>query len=1357
LFKDDFENGTLGSNWILSGEGGVNNAISNSGFYSAYLSNESASITSQIFDLSTYQEVNISFWIRIGSNDFSVFPEYGELFIQYYDENLGYFRILYSIRGDEVPGEIFLINNLRLPSNALHSNSRIRFYLAPGITDGQGTFHIDDVILTAKPNPIIHPSNGENIYSGLTEFTWKSLELPSVGVNYTLQISNTSDFSNINLEIIDIQETPNITVILLDLNLQTDRYYWRVRPTYDMFTGPWSLTSAFDFISNNNAPLLIDETITPKNANQHSTILFTVIYVDQDNNMPIEVYVTINGSNYSMIKQDLWDNDYTDGCLYIYTTSLNPASFNYTYSFSCFDGRFTNSTEAFTDLKVTEVNWNDPELVNSRVTPSVGQNYTLFRFIVVYVDADNNLPLYVNISINGMIFEMIQSNPLDKNALDGIGFYYETLLEFGFHNFEINCSDGLRINSTGLITGPEVNPFFGFSRDFIIFEDDFEDGSLGSDWEYSRPPFSMGEGGVSTITSNSGVYSAYLSSGEGYIYSRNIDLSSYQFVNLSFWVRRGGYPYGEIPDINEDLIVEYYNKLNNWIQIAYYPGGIDGGQIFKVFNYILPSDALHPSFKIRFRQTDGYLRFEDYWFFDDVILTGSSLPILIKPYNNITIFSGMTNFTWENLKTPLNIANYTFQLSNVSDFSNINLEINDIQETPNITAILLDLNLQTDRYYWRVRPTYGIFTGPWSLISTFDFISNNYVPLLIDETVTPKNANQHSTILFTVMYVDQDNNRPIEIYVTINGSNYTMVKQDIWDNDYTDGCLYTYAISLAAAVFNYSYSFNCFDGRFTSSTDTFTDLNVTEVNWNDPELVNSRVTPSVGQNDTLFRFMVDYIDADNNFPLYVNISINGMIFEMIQSNPLDNNALDGIEFYYETILVYGFYDFEINCSDGLHINSTGLLSGPEVNPFFGLGKDFIIFEEDFEDGILDTDWSLTGVGGVSSATSNSGSYSAYHSEGPGSITSRIIDLSPYSFVNLSFWLRRGGSPYGEIPDINEDLFVEYYTYAGIWSQIKQYYGGGTPRQIYTVNDLILPENALHSNFQIRFRQASGSGTNLDYWYIDDVILKTLSYIKVINPENGIKLYKGIMNFTWNSLNLSLGAVNFTLEISNISDYSYINYEIVGINEMISTTNVLINLNFPDNQYYWRLRPTYNNLLGGWSYFNFYIEPNDFMPLLINGSVNPKLGNSRTQFNFTVIYIDYDNNAPIYVNLIIDGSIFSMNKINILDILYSDGCIYFIELYLTPKIENYTYHFECYDGLFSNITFEYSDLKVISDHSEPDNPIEGPDYLFFMVIGLTLGSVSLISISAVIVYIIWKKKLNLKKLNKITKKIEGSNL
>jgi hypothetical protein len=322
-----------------------------------------------------------------------------------------------------------------------------------------------------------------------------------------------------------------------------------------------------------------------------------------------------------------------------------------------------------------------------------------------------------------------------------------------------------------------------------------------------------------------------------------------------------------------------------------------------------------------------------------------------------------------------------------------------------------------------------------------------------------------------------------------------MTKLNPLDTNFTDGCIYNYSRKLSPEAFNYSYYFECGDGKYTNITSVYNNLEVSEVSWYEPQLINPQVSPIIGNGTTLFNYTVWYFDGDNNLPIYINVTIDTSTYLLVPADLSDINATDGILYYYNTTLSFGFHQFQMNCSDMSLTNATNWINTPEVNPFYGIS----------------------------------------------------------------------------------------------------------------------------------------SSANL------------------LTPTNGTTFFNGWINFTWTSLNASFGSVNYTIQISNVSDFSFLMYENTIITETSTNTSAYTSVDFPTAQYYWRVRPTYNIFNGSWSEnFTFIQIVNDFAPTLTSGGVDPLNGSQYTVFNFTVEYTDQDNNPPVYVYVVINGSSYAMTKLNPLD-------------------------------------------------------------------------------------------------------------
>ncbi|MFX1275644.1 MAG: S8 family serine peptidase [Promethearchaeota archaeon] len=945
-----------------------------------------------------------------------------------------------------------------------------------------------------------------NLVSG-TNYKFK-LDVPD-GSDFDLHLySNTP--SSIGLPI--MEDSSISSVLGSDENIEftattTGKYYLIAKA----ISGKGNAT--IEYLQNTYPPMLTNEHVSPKVGNQATFFNFSVTYTDLDDYGPSYINVSIDGAPYAMTKVNPLDDNYIDGCVYQYNTYLQPSINNYTYSFECSDGTFTNSTSSYNDVNVSEVNDFAPILTNGQVSPLFGRNSsTVFTFLVNYTDYDNSAPLYVYLTLNSTIYSMNKQNLLDNFYIDGCIYTYSTTLDdIGEYVFSFNTTDGTYITNIG--------PFFGPTVEESNLKNYYMDVGYNYNWidATGGTSLSVSDDGYSTqtlpfdFTFYNETYSTIYVGANGY---------------LSFTDSSPSYTGGAIPSSN---IYHTYLIAPFWDDLRTSYGGGAG---------------------------DLYVQsFGTYW---------------VAEWYNINHYGGNLAGTFQVILFESGdiIFNYDY-LSNV------------------LSGYACGLNLGVDINYYNSYQ--GLSSGINDFAILFTYQGNDYAPVLSSGTVTPKEGNQLTPFTFSTIYTDADNNDPLYVNVLINGTSYLMQQEDPLDTDYTDGVLFQYSTLVQSSAYNYTYSFECADRDYSNSSLIYNDLKVDLVNYNAPRLINPQVSPTIGGNDINFYFSVEYFDDDNNLPSFVNLIINNsMIYSMLPANPSDTYAIDGIQYYYETPMDFGYYQFLINCSDNSFSISTGWIDGPEVNPFLSLSS-FIIFEDDFERSSLGSDWTLTGYGGINSMTYNSYYRSAYHCGDTGSITSRIIPTSSYAFLNLSFWVRQGSSDFSELPDSNENLIAEFYDASGSWVILDTFYGGSPGGVIYS-RSYELPRSASHSNFRFRFRQTYGSGIDYDYWHIDDVIL-TNDYIRLEEPsslaifDNSNPSY---VTFQWGSLGASFGPVNYTIQISSNSDFSNLIYERTDIVEGYIVTNCQILIDFEANVYYWRVRPTYGEFAGSWTEIGNFI-------------------------------------------------------------------------------------------------------------------------------------------------------------------------
>jgi len=101
-----------------------------------------------------------------------------------------------------------------------------------------------------------------------------------------------------------------------------------------------------------------------------------------------------------------------------------------------------------------------------------------------------------------------------------------------------------------------------------------------------------------------------------------------------------------------------------------------------------------------------------------------------------------------------------------------------------------------------------------------------------------------------------------------------------------------------------------------------------------PTLTAGNVTPSQGSTSTIYTYLVNYTDADNDKPTVIYIIINGIPYNMTKQDLSDNIFTDGCLFYYTTTLSKGNHTFHFEASDGIYFirtPSVGEITEPIVS------------------------------------------------------------------------------------------------------------------------------------------------------------------------------------------------------------------------------------------------------------------------------------------------------------------------------------------------------------------------------------------------------------------------------------------
>jgi hypothetical protein len=104
--------------------------------------------------------------------------------------------------------------------------------------------------------------------------------------------------------------------------------------------------------AENSPPTLTRANVTPRTGRPNIEYLFTVTYVDPENDVPTKISVYIDQIEYEMVELNPDDTDYADGKDYFVTTVLGEGSYIFYYTTN--DG---NGSSYTTDSYTLSVSW----------------------------------------------------------------------------------------------------------------------------------------------------------------------------------------------------------------------------------------------------------------------------------------------------------------------------------------------------------------------------------------------------------------------------------------------------------------------------------------------------------------------------------------------------------------------------------------------------------------------------------------------------------------------------------------------------------------------------------------------------------------------------------------------------------------------------------------------------------------------------------------------------------------------------------------------------------------------------------------------------------------------------------------
>nr|MDO8086380.1 hypothetical protein [Candidatus Sigynarchaeum springense] len=587
---------------------------------------------------------------------------------------------------------------------------------------------------------------------------------------------------------------------------------------------------------NNNPPSLAGGQVVPSSGNTTTIFRYSVNYTDPDNHDPETVNVVIDGVVHAMAKENATDTNYTDGVVYYYQTPLTNTT--HSFFFNASDWRFTANTTVFNGpnpvLKLTDT---PPTLTFVNLYPTIGHLNVNFRFRVNYTDADNDIPLWVNTTINGTVVSMTKLDPGDINYINGVIYqcYHKFTLP-GNYSFHFNASDG--INQVGTPATPILGP------------------TVWAPYEAPSPLFNGAyinyTGNIEGIlTFNTRVNYTYMGGNTfqaAYVNSRGsstltVDNRTRHFTATSNLWGTSGYEWTWIftnVSLTDIIPIALYQEGARLFTVT---GEATRNRLGKTFSCWVLQDTLGSTFyydKVLGLFIDGSFVGSDgltyTMYIIDTNIPNVSPPTLSGGKVTPTIGDMATTFIFNVTYTDADnnhptyvrivINNATYSMTKVNSGDNnytdgcvYRYTTNTLQNVSNSFYFVA-----SDGRYSARDPAAGTIAGP-------EVWKSNLNPAVLGSVyLAPKYVTEWDTYYFRVTYNDSDNIAPdyVRLVVFKDGSPYgtfPMAKETPSDVNYMDGVNYT--VSLQFGIGNYTYYFTTNDTKFVTSTGNFTDLLIT--------------------------------------------------------------------------------------------------------------------------------------------------------------------------------------------------------------------------------------------------------------------------------------------------------------------------------------------------------------------------------------------------------------------------------------------------------------------------------------------------------------------------------------------------
>jgi len=686
--------------------------------------------------------------------------------------------------------------------------------------------------------------------------------------------------------------------------------------------------------------------------NTATSFTFRTKYVDKNNDAPtfIKVQYRNTADPGSVFERDLSiapgsGTLYSDGVVYQVTGIKLPIG-QTEFRFTTSDGTVVTTTDWQTGPNVvanTVPTLEQP--ADGTVTPTVGDQGTLYTFRVVYKDAEGQAPVaenggFIRVWIDGTEYDMVPSGAPDY--VNGTVFEYATTLgaEPAVHQYHFVASDGagtVRLPATGEFSGPSVNDFNKLSNPRVTITPvgnneprGRSDAAYAFQITFTNPNGTPPVGNLEVLVDGT----RYLLNEtipanptpadfrSGVTYSRTLNAPAapmtpgqhqfqFRFENGAFSTQLQSVAVNHKPVLTD-------NKVTT-------DGTTATTQVSKV---------ARPIFLVTYRDADN-----DAPKFVRIFIDGDATGVNMTSTGGTDYRAGVV-YRYES-PAPLAIGNHTYRIAaqDADPFA---------EDAAEVSGAFEVLNLK---------------------------------PVLSNGMVTPATGSHNAAFTYSVTYTDGDGDAPAFVRVRIRKPDGTeQVLNLTGSGDYAQGVTFSGTIPANSRLLtgNYQFQFEANDG--TVDADPLLGDGPTVTNAN-PVLSNGTVVPVRESGRAAFQYSVTYSDADGDAPEFVRVVViqpdntertldmngsgtdytNGVIYTA--QVPANSNLAPGnYGFRFEARDDYGA-DADPLTGTGPQVNNPPQLVNPRVTPPSGKLSTEYVFEVTYKDADNDAPRAFTGAPG----------------------------------------------------------------------------------------------------------------------------------------------------------------------------------------------------------------------------------------------------------------------------------------------------------------------------------------------------------------------------------------------------------